>query len=176
MVYNNVFQWPRQDSWAFYQIRKIGCCACAGNAGNAFPATTSKQSRHASRHVCDARALMHAGIASSFRWSWWRGKTFRHSGRMRTRNFMYLARPPWDLGFYTETWTGASATVQRYFQMIRYFPQRCDDTSSRLVSVHSKVGQWLKDLQTRHDALVKQVHSYPWTHTLRFSRNSVDGL
>ena len=25
------------NTWASYQIRKIACCACAGNAGNAFP-------------------------------------------------------------------------------------------------------------------------------------------
>ena len=39
-------------------------CACAGNAGNVFPVTTGKRSRHASRHVRHARALMHAGIAN----------------------------------------------------------------------------------------------------------------
>ena len=37
-------------------------CACAGNI---FPATAGKQSRHASRHVRDARAVMHTGIANS---------------------------------------------------------------------------------------------------------------
>ena len=39
-------------------------CACAGNAGNVFPVTAGKRSRHASRHVRDARAVMHAGIAN----------------------------------------------------------------------------------------------------------------
>ena len=39
-------------------------CACAGNAGNVFPATGGKRSRHASRQVRDARAMMHAGIAN----------------------------------------------------------------------------------------------------------------
>ena len=39
-------------------------CACAGNAGNVFPVTAGKRSRHASRHVCHARAVMHAGIAN----------------------------------------------------------------------------------------------------------------
>ena len=38
-------------------------CACAGNAGNVFPVTAGKRSRHASRHVRHARAVMHAGIA-----------------------------------------------------------------------------------------------------------------
>ena len=43
-------------------MRKIARCACAGNAGNVLPATAGKRSRHASRHVRDARAVMHAGI------------------------------------------------------------------------------------------------------------------
>ena len=36
-------------------------CACAGNV---FPVTAGKRSRHASRHVRHARAVMHAGIAN----------------------------------------------------------------------------------------------------------------
>ena len=51
-------------SWASYQIRKIVGCACAGNAGNVFPATADKRSQYASRHVRDAHAVMHAGIAN----------------------------------------------------------------------------------------------------------------
>ena len=39
-------------------------CACAGNAGNVFPVTVGERSRHASRHVRHARAVMHAGIAN----------------------------------------------------------------------------------------------------------------
>ena len=42
--------------WASCQIRKIAGCAFAGNAGTVFPATAGKRSRHASRHVRDARA------------------------------------------------------------------------------------------------------------------------
>ena len=49
-------------SRASYQIRKFTCCACAGNAGNVFPATAGYLSRHASRHVRDVRAVMHVGI------------------------------------------------------------------------------------------------------------------
>ena len=48
--------------WASYQIHKIA--ACAKNAGNVFPATAGWRYRHASRHVRDACAVMHAGIAS----------------------------------------------------------------------------------------------------------------
>ena len=51
---------------------------------NVFPASTVKRSQHASRHVRDARVLMHAGIAN------WQlplesvaGKRSRHSRRMR---------------------------------------------------------------------------------------------
>ena len=39
-------------------------CACAGNAGNVFPVTAGERSRHASRHVRHARAVMHFGIAN----------------------------------------------------------------------------------------------------------------
>ena len=53
--------------------------------------TASWRSRHASRHVRDARAVMHVGIAHLR----WRGKRSRHSRRMRTRKFTYLARGPW---------------------------------------------------------------------------------
>ena len=51
--------WP----WASFQIRNIVGCACTGNAGNVFPAAAGVRSRHASRHVFDARAVMHARIA-----------------------------------------------------------------------------------------------------------------
>ena len=54
--------------------------------------TASYRSRHASRHVRDARAVMHVGIACPR----WRGKRSRHSWRMRTRNFPYLIRGPWN--------------------------------------------------------------------------------
>ena len=50
------------SSWASYQIHKIAVCACAGNIGKVFPATAGYRSRHASWHVRDAHAVMHAGI------------------------------------------------------------------------------------------------------------------
>ena len=56
--------------------------------------TASWRSRHASRHVRDARAVMHVGIA----YLRWRGNRSRHSRRMRTRNFTYLARGPCNPG------------------------------------------------------------------------------
>ena len=69
--------------WASYQIRKIVGCAC-GNTGNIFPATdykesTSKRSRHASRHVRHARVMMHVRLANPR----WHGKRPRHSRRMQ---------------------------------------------------------------------------------------------
>ena len=45
--------------------------------------TASYRSRHASRHVRDARAGMYVGIANP----WWRGKRSRHSRRMRNPQF-----------------------------------------------------------------------------------------
>ena len=52
-------------------------CACAGYAGNVFPATAVLRSRHTSRHVRDARAVMHAGVANYwFTLKSMAGKTF----------------------------------------------------------------------------------------------------
>ena len=52
--------------------------------------TASKRSRLASRHVRRACAVMHVGIT----YPRWRGKRSRHSRRMHTHNFTYLARGP----------------------------------------------------------------------------------
>ena len=54
----------KHHPWASYRIRKIAGAHALGNAGNVFPATAGKRSRHASRHVRDARAVMHARIAN----------------------------------------------------------------------------------------------------------------
>ena len=68
-------------------------CASAGNAGNVFPTTAGKQSRHASRHVLGARAVMHAGIAVSFEFGGG-GKRSRHSRRMRNPQFYVSGKGP----------------------------------------------------------------------------------
>ena len=52
--------------------------------------TASKRSRHASRHVRDARAMMHVGITSLR----WRGNVPGIPGACATRNFTYLSRGP----------------------------------------------------------------------------------
>ena len=62
--------------------------------------TARKWSWHASRHVRDARAVMHVGIA----YQRWRGKRSRHSRRMRTRNFTYLARGQCQHGHHGWNW------------------------------------------------------------------------
>ena len=82
-------------SWASYQIGKSAACACPGNAGNVFPPPTSKEtagqrSRHASRLVRDARAVMHVGIANPR----WRGKRSRHFRRMRNPQFYVTGKRP----------------------------------------------------------------------------------
>ena len=48
------------------KICKITGCACAGNARNVFPATEGKRSQHASRHVRDTCAIMHAGMTNQW--------------------------------------------------------------------------------------------------------------
>ena len=47
----------------FTHVLQEGSLVWAGNAGNVLPATVGKRSRHASRHVRDACAVMHAEIA-----------------------------------------------------------------------------------------------------------------
>ena len=77
---------------------KLQVAHAPGMPGTFFPPppiskeTDSWRSRHASRHVRDARAVMHVGIA----YLRWQGKRSRHSRRMHTRNFAYLARGPWN--------------------------------------------------------------------------------
>ena len=74
------------------QIRTIAGCACAGNVS---PPPTSKEtaswrSRHASRHVRHARAVMHVGIANPQL----RGKRSWHSRRMRNPQFNASGKRP----------------------------------------------------------------------------------
>ena len=72
-------------------------CACAGNAGNVFPVTAGKRSRHASRHARHARAVMHAGIANKrFPLKSAAGENVPGiPGACATCNFTYLVRGPW---------------------------------------------------------------------------------
>ena len=82
-------------AWASCQIHKNVDCACAGKTGNIFPATNlketaGKQSRHASRHVRDASAVMHVRITNPS----WRGKRSRHSRRMHNPQFYVSDKRP----------------------------------------------------------------------------------
>ena len=72
-------------------------CACAGDAGNVFPITAGERSRHASRHVRHARAVMHAGIANyRFPLKSAAGENVPSiPGACATCNFTYLVRGPW---------------------------------------------------------------------------------
>ena len=72
-------------------------CACAGNAGNVFPVTAGARSRHASRHVRHARAVMHVGIANlRFPLKSAAGENVPGiPGACATRNFTYLVRGPY---------------------------------------------------------------------------------
>ena len=67
---------------------KLRVAHAPGMPGTFSPQPTSKEiasyrSRHASRHVRDARAVMHVGINNQ---RWW-GKRSRHSRRMRNPQF-----------------------------------------------------------------------------------------
>ena len=48
------------------RLARFAGCACAWNTGKVFPATAVYRSRHASGHVLDARAMIHAEIANNW--------------------------------------------------------------------------------------------------------------
>ena len=52
--------------------------------------TTNVRPRHAARHVCHARAVMHVGVANP---RWW-GKRSRHSQRMHDPQFYVSGKRP----------------------------------------------------------------------------------
>ena len=52
--------------------------------------TASYRSRHASRHVHHARAVVHVGIANP----WWQGKCYRNSRRKRSPQFCVFGKRP----------------------------------------------------------------------------------
>ena len=63
--------------------------------------TASYRSRHASRHVRHARAVMHIGVANPR----WRGKRPRHSRRMRNLQFYVIGKRPMELCFSFWCWS-----------------------------------------------------------------------
>ena len=78
--------------WASYQIRKIAGCACAGNAGNVFPAPqVSAPEMH---HVTHMPWCMPGSRTRGFLWIRWRGKHSRHSWRMRNSQFYVSGKRP----------------------------------------------------------------------------------
>ena len=81
--------------WSSYQIRKITSCACAGNAGNVFPAPrVSDPDTHHGTCVTHVPWCMTGSLTSGFLWSRWRENVPGISGACATRNFTYLVRGP----------------------------------------------------------------------------------
>ena len=77
---------------------KLWVAHAPGMLGTFSPPPTSKEtaglrSRHASRHVRDAHAVMHIGIANPQ----WRGKGARDSRRMRNAQFYVSGKRPMDV-------------------------------------------------------------------------------
>ena len=86
------------ETWVTYQIRKIAGCACAGNAGNVFPATDFKgkvplisdPGMHHGTCVTHVPWCMSGSLISSA------GENAPSiQGACATHNFTYLARGPW---------------------------------------------------------------------------------
>ena len=51
-IYIYIYTEHQCTAWATYQIRKISGCACAGNAGNVFPATDFNGNRYLEIPAC----------------------------------------------------------------------------------------------------------------------------
>ena len=103
VMYSFFFPWVYMEAldsttstpWASCQIRKIAVCACAGNAGNVFPAAAVYRSRHASRHMCHALpSCMPSSLTSGFIWSRWWENCSRHPQRMRNPRFCISGKRP----------------------------------------------------------------------------------
>ena len=84
------------SGWASYQIRKIACCACAGNAGNVFPATDFK-----GMPLVRDPGVHHGTCVTHLPWCMSGSQTGGGGenvpgipGACATRNFTYLARDP----------------------------------------------------------------------------------
>ena len=83
--------------WASYQIRKIAGCTCTGNARNVSPRGQLQR-----KPLVSDPGMHHGTCVTHVPWcmsgSLTRGggeKRSRHSRRMHTRNFTYLAGGPW---------------------------------------------------------------------------------
>ena len=84
----------RYGNWPLSRYVKIAGCACAGNAGNVFPATAGKRSRHASSRTC-RDACWDGQLAAFFEVGG--GQTVPGiPNACATPNFTYLARGPWE--------------------------------------------------------------------------------
>ena len=84
-------------AWTSYQIRKIVGCACAGNAGNVFPASDFKRNCWLAIPTCiTARASRTCRDACRDRWPAVAGENVPGiPGACATRYFTYLARGAW---------------------------------------------------------------------------------
>ena len=95
------YQWSLDFlPWASCQIRKIVGCAWAGNAGNDFPATDFKGNRQLAIPACNhGTCITHVPwCMSGLLTRGGGGNVPNIPGACATRNFMYLARGPWDHG------------------------------------------------------------------------------
>ena len=88
--------YPLSRSWVSYQIRKIVYCACAGNAGNIFPATDFKW-----KSLISDPGMHHGTCVTHVPWCMsglltcgGGGKRSRHSRRMRNSQLYVSGKRP----------------------------------------------------------------------------------
>ena len=94
--------WVKIDSWndvaptwASCQIRKIASAHAPGMPGTfSPPPRVSDPDMHHGTCVTHVPWCMPGSLTSGFLWSRWRGKTFRHSRRMRNLQFYVSGKRP----------------------------------------------------------------------------------
>ena len=80
---------------ASYQIRKIACCACTGDAGNVSPSLrVSDPDMNHGTCVTHVLWCMLGSLFNGFLWSRWRVKHSRHSRRMCNPQFYVSGKRP----------------------------------------------------------------------------------
>ena len=94
--------------------------------------TASLQSRHASRHVRHARAVMHVGIAKPR----WRGKRSRQFRRMLNPQFYVSGKRSIDCTVAAET-----QLSQYRYQLAEYDDATTSDTQARKITIMGKLEQ-----------------------------------
>ena len=92
-----LISWWRHGMRHLRDTQKLQVAHAPGMPGKFSPPPQVSDSRHASRHVRNARVWMHAGsLTSGFLWNRWWGKRYQYSRCMRNQQFYVSGKRPMD--------------------------------------------------------------------------------